>query len=283
MVNADSVNYVKKQLDAGYTEKEIRDALIKTGWSQNDIDDAFRSVQLKESSQQFMSDFEIKSDIHLQTNIDKLYALVRDNGAITLGAATSKLGASKERVKDWADILENHRMIDIDYPFIGDPIFKTKKGKVKKKEPLVKEKHARPMPSLPKLPIIPIILIAGFAALLYLTSMRYTVLDAIITTINQNPQVLDAINSMPYGTVIMQNMIHVVFLIYTLLVILIFLIIRLVTRRGSRKKKPHEIKAKPKKKEGKTPPKYVSKHEKPPKYVSKHEKKRKKVKKKKKR
>lgn len=41
MVEADAVNYIKKQLQNGYSEEEVRSALLNSGWSEKDINDAF--------------------------------------------------------------------------------------------------------------------------------------------------------------------------------------------------------------------------------------------------
>ena len=41
MVETDAINYIKKQFQAGYTEEEIRGALINSGWPEKDVNDAF--------------------------------------------------------------------------------------------------------------------------------------------------------------------------------------------------------------------------------------------------
>lgn len=41
MVDPSAVNYIKQQLHAGYTEEEVKEALLQAGWNEQDIKDAF--------------------------------------------------------------------------------------------------------------------------------------------------------------------------------------------------------------------------------------------------
>jgi hypothetical protein len=43
--NSSIVNYIKEQLSAGYSEKEIRDALLSQGWYSEEIDKAFSAAR----------------------------------------------------------------------------------------------------------------------------------------------------------------------------------------------------------------------------------------------
>jgi hypothetical protein len=47
MVDASAVNYIKTQLNVGYSEEEIRKALREAGWNEKDIDNAFYVVNGK--------------------------------------------------------------------------------------------------------------------------------------------------------------------------------------------------------------------------------------------
>ena len=44
MANVEIVEYIKDQLDAGYSEAEIREALQAEGWSSRDVEEAFDEV-----------------------------------------------------------------------------------------------------------------------------------------------------------------------------------------------------------------------------------------------
>jgi len=41
MANAEAVNYIKRQLHTGYTQDEIRNAMLEAGWKEKDIEQAF--------------------------------------------------------------------------------------------------------------------------------------------------------------------------------------------------------------------------------------------------
>lgn len=64
----------------------------------------------------------------VETTIDKLFNLVdkRDKVKINDGLA-KELGVSKERIEEWAVILEEHKLVTINYPTIGEPEITKKK------------------------------------------------------------------------------------------------------------------------------------------------------------
>lgn len=45
MVNKQLINYIQKELRKGFSEEQIRQPLVKTGWTITDIDDAFKSIK----------------------------------------------------------------------------------------------------------------------------------------------------------------------------------------------------------------------------------------------
>lgn len=63
-----------------------------------------------------------KDGSKIETNIDKLLALVKEKGAIKLNDTLSNsLKVSKTQVEEWAMILEEHNLVELHYPAIGEP------------------------------------------------------------------------------------------------------------------------------------------------------------------
>jgi len=62
-----------------------------------------------------------KGDL-IETKIDELYNLISKNGKISTNEAAVKLNVKREEVENWAQILFEHNLIDIDYPAVGKTI-----------------------------------------------------------------------------------------------------------------------------------------------------------------
>jgi hypothetical protein len=60
-------------------------------------------------------------DDRVETDIDRLYALVLEKAPLKLGAAAVLLGKRRELVEDWARTLEAASLIKIHYPAVGEP------------------------------------------------------------------------------------------------------------------------------------------------------------------
>ena len=71
---------------------------------------------------------------HVETDIDKLYEIVRDKGTLNVKEASKKLKLDVDRVEEWGRILEDHNLIKLHYPPIGEPVMILKKFKVDTKE-----------------------------------------------------------------------------------------------------------------------------------------------------
>lgn len=71
----------------------------------------------------------IKEGTKVETKIDKLYDLVNHEGEVKVndGLATV-LGTPKTQIEEWAMILEEHDLVELDYPAIGEPIIKAVKS-----------------------------------------------------------------------------------------------------------------------------------------------------------
>ncbi|MBI4019890.1 MAG: hypothetical protein HY367_01045 [Candidatus Aenigmarchaeota archaeon] len=57
----------------------------------------------------------------LETEIDKLYQLVKQRGKVSVYTASKELGQKKESIESMAKILEEHGMAELHYPLIGPP------------------------------------------------------------------------------------------------------------------------------------------------------------------
>jgi len=76
---------------------------------------------------------------YLETDIDKLFNWVKERKSIPVIEAAKKFGVSSNRIKDWGEILEKHKLLEVHYPIFGEPVLrmkppKKKKGKHKEKE-----------------------------------------------------------------------------------------------------------------------------------------------------
>lgn len=191
----------------------------------------------------FMSTFEVESDkSYLETDIDKLYNIIKEEKTARMSKVSKRLGVPEEKIQDWVDILEEHKLIDIDYPVMGDPVLKLKIPKKEQKEwkeveEKVKEIDKNHKKPVSKEPLVPIILIGGGAVAVYMTNLQYMIIDAMNTLINQNPQISEFLKTIPYNEILTQNIVHITFGIYTILVLIIFLIARFIKKRRKKRKK----------------------------------------------
>jgi len=64
----------------------------------------------------------VQSGIRVSTGIDKLYEHVKREGKVKLNdVLASKLGINKTQIEEWAMILEEHSLLEVKYPTIGEP------------------------------------------------------------------------------------------------------------------------------------------------------------------
>jgi len=58
----------------------------------------------------------------VETTIDKLFNLVDKRNKVKINDALAKeIGVSKERIEEWAVIMEEHNLVSVNYPTIGEP------------------------------------------------------------------------------------------------------------------------------------------------------------------
>jgi hypothetical protein len=70
--------------------------------------------------------------VGLETSIDKMIDIVDKRGSVTTFELSKELGVSIEQIDNWAKILEDRGLIDIEYPLIGPSKLRKKQWK---KEP----------------------------------------------------------------------------------------------------------------------------------------------------
>jgi hypothetical protein len=64
----------------------------------------------------------VKDGRKIATNIDRLYEYVESQGRVKLNdALAAKLKISKTQIEEWAMILEEHSLLELKYPTIGEP------------------------------------------------------------------------------------------------------------------------------------------------------------------
>lgn len=66
----------------------------------------------------------------IRTSLDALLEMIMKKGSVKINEASKKLRVNDKKIEEWAQLLEEHGLIDIHYPTVGKPVLK-KKAKVK--------------------------------------------------------------------------------------------------------------------------------------------------------
>ncbi len=112
-----------------------------------------------------------KAREHVETDVDKLYEIVREKGIIKVKEAAKLLGIDTEQVEEWGRILEEHKLVRLRYPPVGEPVlvlrrFTTDEEKIGKLKGRRKAKPAR------KVFIINLAIIICFAIFIAIYTVR---------------------------------------------------------------------------------------------------------------
>jgi hypothetical protein len=99
--------------------------------------------------------------LRVETDIDRLYELVRDKGIVKLAVAAKKLRIDEDRIEAWSRVLEEHKLIKLHYPPVGDPVMILKKFKTDVKE-LKERKGAKKLKFNRKVFFVNIAILLGF-------------------------------------------------------------------------------------------------------------------------
>jgi len=62
------------------------------------------------------------------TTIDQMFEIIKEKKKISLKNLSKILNVPEDLVEDWSKILEERNLVEIDYPPIGSPVVKLKKG-----------------------------------------------------------------------------------------------------------------------------------------------------------
>lgn len=86
----------------------------------------------------------------LRTALDDLYSFVQKEGNVTIMQAASKFKVTRDKIEEWAKILDDHSLIKIFYPAFTGPQLRSlnwiKKQEERKKMEKEKKKKARKKP-----------------------------------------------------------------------------------------------------------------------------------------
>lgn len=66
---------------------------------------------------------------HVETDVDKLYELVKKRGLLKVRAASKELSIETDQIEEWGRILEEHKLVKLHYPAVGEPVLILKKFK----------------------------------------------------------------------------------------------------------------------------------------------------------
>ncbi len=68
---------------------------------------------------------------HIETDIDKLMKIIDEKKVVDLDYLSKNLKINPDRLEAWAKMLEDHGLIEIEYPIIGLPKLRKKEWKTK--------------------------------------------------------------------------------------------------------------------------------------------------------
>ncbi|MBN3037774.1 MAG: C2H2-type zinc finger protein [Candidatus Diapherotrites archaeon] len=84
------------------------------------LEEGFAPSFLKRLVQLPKKKFQRHSRESLVTGLDRMLELVERDGVVTISKAADSLGVSREVIEEWAGVLEEHGMVQLYYPPIGD-------------------------------------------------------------------------------------------------------------------------------------------------------------------
>lgn len=204
---------------------------------------------------------------YIETEIDRLYKLVKERGSIKISEAAKKIGVSEDTVRGWGEVLEEHKLIELHYPIAGKPSLGIRRPKLLKGKKVKEKKEKKPgIPMKKRFTkkvimiyieiivlgelLIYIFLINRYLAMNFIPTIRFH-FDGFITYIRNLINILFSGNfSALFSALLLQSM-YFAFLI--ILIVIIILIIVLIVK--SRKPKPYMSEKKPEKEEKEEEPK----------------------------
>jgi hypothetical protein len=180
---------------------------------------------------------------HLETNIDRLYVMVKKNERMSFLQAASEFNVSKEQITSWAKILEDHKLARVHYPIFGSPVIfsmdAVRDRKSRKASSEEEEKHGK------KAPKIIIAFIGGF-----MVFFGYVMLVSNPFTITFRSNVVSGIGRMAEAFAFLPYPLSIIIPLAIIIAILLAAIF-MRRRRKSRKENVNKDKSKQEPKAGK--------------------------------
>ena len=108
---------------------------------------------------------------HVETDVDKLYEIVRDKGILKVKEASKILSIDMDQVEEWGRILEEHKLVRLRYPPVGEPVLILKRFTTDS-EKLQKLKGGKKLKPKRRVFIINIIILIFFLAVIAIFTVR---------------------------------------------------------------------------------------------------------------
>ncbi|RLG57040.1 MAG: hypothetical protein DRN95_06025 [Candidatus Hydrothermarchaeota archaeon] len=85
-------------------------------------------MKLQESKKEKVSTEKTEEPLidSLQTDIDRLLSIIEERGSVNISDLSKELNVGVEKIEEWAKVLEERGLIEIEYPIIGLPRLKKK-------------------------------------------------------------------------------------------------------------------------------------------------------------
>jgi hypothetical protein len=115
-----------------------------------------------------------KSEVRelLETDVDKLYELTKDKGIVKVKDAAKILGINNDQVEEWARILEEHKLVRLRYPPVGEPVLILKRF-TSDTEKIKGTKERKKLKPAKKVFIINLIILLSFAAFMSFYTIKF--------------------------------------------------------------------------------------------------------------
>lgn len=68
----------------------------------------------------------------VETNIDRLHHLIKEKGEIKVSKAAKIFNVNESEIERWGQILQDHNLVQLHYPLIGEAVLKVKQEKQEK-------------------------------------------------------------------------------------------------------------------------------------------------------
>lgn len=140
------IGYIQKLLSENHTKDDIKKALLEVGWPEDYVASILENTEKPLMQPADSAPADLKT---YETEFDKIVDLAKEKGSIKVSALAKHLGADKKNIEEWATILEEHNLVKIYYPLIGEAEVRKTDYKPPKK-PKRQPKKDKPKKDKPK-------------------------------------------------------------------------------------------------------------------------------------